>query len=126
MAQWEIHRSADGRTDREAGRLDRNRASSRHGIDERLRPRVPAREHDQLRRHRLAQGRRSHDHARTAAMSRSQADVDAYDRAARFRNSCTARNEHDFRGFGIDVGCDASRLKRLNDRVLDDAAELER
>ena len=98
MAQREIHRSANGRTHREAGRLDRNRASSRHRIDERLRPRVPAREHDQLRRHRLAQRRRPHDHARAAAMPRSPADVDADNRTARFRRSRAAHNEHDVRG----------------------------
>ena len=81
MTQRKIHRSTDGSAGREAGRFDRNRASTCHRIDERLRARVPAREHDQLRSHRLAQRSRSHDHAGAAAMPRSSSDVDAHHRA---------------------------------------------
>ena len=43
MRQRKIGRSANGCAYREPGRLNRNRASPRHGIDERLRARVPAR-----------------------------------------------------------------------------------
>jgi len=60
-------------------------------------------------------------------MPRSPSDVDAHNRAARFvRGSRSAHDEHDLRGFGIELGRDTSRRERLNERVLDDAAELER
>src|SRR5207249_3229406 len=44
MTQRKIHWSSDGSPDSEACRFDGNRASSCHRIDERLGPRVPARE----------------------------------------------------------------------------------
>jgi hypothetical protein len=53
------------------------------------------------------------------------ADVDADDGAARFRNSRAAHDEHDISGVGVDLGREASRRERFDDRVLDDAAELE-
>ncbi len=108
MAQREIRRATNGGADREAGRLDRNRGAAGHGIDERLGARVPARQHDQLRRHRLAQRRRPGGHARAAAMPRSAADVDADDRTPRSRRSGAAHDEHDVRRVGVDFGRDAS------------------
>ena len=127
MTQRKIHRSTDGSAGREAGRFDRNRASTCHRIDERLRARVPAREHDQLRRDRLAQRSRSHDHAGAAAMPRSSSDVDAHHRAARIvSGSRTPHDEDDLGRFGIERRRDSSRRKRFNDRILHDASELER
>ena len=126
MAHRQIRRATNGGAHREAGRLDRNRGASSHGIDERLGARVPARQQDQLRRHRLAQRREPGGHARAAAMPRAAADVDADHRAPRVRRSGAARDEHDVRRVGVDVGRDASRRQRLDDRVLDDAAKLER
>ena len=52
-------RLPDRGADREPGRLDGDRGAAGHRIHERLEPRVPPREHDQLRRQRLAQRRRA-------------------------------------------------------------------
>ena len=106
-ARWRSGRSeraTNGGAGREAGRLDRNRGAASHGIDEGLGARVPARQHDQLRRHRLAQRRRPGGHARAAAMPRPAADVDADDRTPRSRRSCAPHDEHDVRRVGVDFG----------------------
>jgi hypothetical protein len=110
----------------EARRLDRNRRAASHRIDQRLGSRVPARQHDQLRRHRLAQGRKPGGHARAASMPRPAADVNADHRTPRSSYSRAAHDEHDVRRVGVDFGRQSSRSQGLDDRVLDDAAELER
>jgi hypothetical protein len=108
MALRKIHGATNGRAGREAGGLDRNRGAASHGIDKGLGARVPARQHDQLRRQRLAQGRRSGRHARATAMPRPAADVDADDGTLRSRCSCAAHDEHDVRRVGVDFGRQSS------------------
>ena len=126
MAQREIRRVTNGGAHREAGRLDRNRGASSHRIDERLGSRVPARQHDQLRRERLAQRREPGGHARATSMTRAAAHVDAHHCTPRVRRPRAAHDEHDVRRVAVDVGCDASRRQRLDERVLDDATKLKR
>ena len=126
MAQREIRRVTNGSAHREAGRLDRNRCASSHRIDERLGSRIPARQHDQLRRERLAQRREPGGHPRATAMTRAAAHVDAHHRTPRVRRPRAARDEHDVGRVGVDFGRHASRRQRLDDRVLDDATKLER
>ena len=126
MAQREIRRVTNGSAHREAGRLDRNRGTSSHRIDERLGSRVPARQHDQLRRERLAQRRESGGHARATSMTRAAAHVDTNHCAPRVRRPRAAHDEHNVRRVAVDGGCDASRRQRLDERILDDATKLER
>ena len=108
MALREIRRATNGGAGREAGRLDRNRGASSQRIDEGLSARVPARQHDQLRRHGFAQRRRPGGHARATPMPRSAADVDANHRPPGFRRSGAAHDEHDVRRVGVDFGRDPS------------------
>ena len=71
-------------------------------------------------------GARPRGHARAAAMPRAAADVDAHDRPPRVGRAGAAHDEHDVGRIGVDVGGHASGRQRLDERVLDDAAELER
>ena len=59
-------------------------------------------------------------------MTAAAAHVDAHDGTPRVRRAHAAYDEHDLRRVAVDVGCDASRRQRLDERVLDDATKLER
>ena len=126
MAPRKFRRATNGRAHREAGRLDRNRGASSHRVDEWLGARVPARQHDQLRRERLAQRREPGGHARATSMTAAAADVDAHHGPAHVRRPGAADDEHDVGRVAVDVGCNAARRQRLDERVLDDASQLER
>ncbi len=125
MPEREIRRVTNGRTHGEAGRLDWNRGASSHRIDERLGSRVPTRQHDQLRRERFAQRREPGGHARATSMTRPPPSRCPPRYAARQVSPRGARRTR-IRRVAVDVGCDASRRQRLDERVLDDATKLER
>ena len=92
----------------EAGRLDRNGGASRHGVDEGFGARVPTRQQDQLCRQRFAQWRQPTGHARTTAMPRATADVDADHRAPCLRRAGATRDEHDVGRIGVHLRRDAT------------------
>jgi len=62
-------------------------------------------------------------------MTGAAAHVDAHDgppRVSDSRRPGTAHDEHDVRRVAVDVGGDTPRRQRKDERVLDDAAKLER
>ena len=126
VAERQVGRLPDGGADREACGLDRNRAPAGHRIHEHLRPRVPPRQHDQLRGHRLAQRGGSSGNPCASPMPRAEPDVDADDGAAPLRRASPARHEHDVRRIRVDFSGHPARGERFNDRVLDHSAQLER
>ena len=126
VTERQIGRPPDGGADRQARGFDRDRPPAGHGIHEQLGSRVPSRQHDELCRHRLAQRRGSRRYPRAASMARAEPDVDPDDGAAAVRRAGAPDHEYDVRRIGVDLCRHPARRKRLDDRVLHHAAQLQR
>ena len=126
LAEWQIRRLSNGGADSKARGFDRDRAAAGHRIDQRFEPRIPPRQHHELRRHRLAQRGGTGRDPGAAAMTRAAADVDTDDGAPALRRSGATDDEHDVGRVGVDLRPHAAKGERLDQRVLHHSAQLQR